>query len=223
MAVSESAARRIGRPDAQASETLDRLILATATQSFIDHGYAATSIEKVAAQAEVGKQTIYRRYRSKEELFKASVGALIGSLLTRADAAAKFSADPLAALREACATFLETVARPDSIAMYRILIAESRRFPTLADHALESTSEPFHAIIRRLLDAAARAGRLRADHDLDLLSRILIGMVSGWALNQWLLGGQALSTEAERAAFLDTALSIFLNGVVIDSCLLYTS
>nr|WP_242621770.1 TetR family transcriptional regulator [Komagataeibacter xylinus] len=43
------------------SEELDALILKTATRLFGEQGYAATSVEQIAAVAKVGKQTIYRR------------------------------------------------------------------------------------------------------------------------------------------------------------------
>ncbi|MCJ8355797.1 helix-turn-helix domain-containing protein, partial [Novacetimonas hansenii] len=54
-----------GRPDSRMSEELDALILKTATRLFGEQGYAATSVEQIAAVAKVGKQTIYRRHPSK--------------------------------------------------------------------------------------------------------------------------------------------------------------
>jgi AcrR family transcriptional regulator len=87
--------RRSGRPDGKASETLDRHILATASRLFIENGYAGTSIEQVAAEVGAGKQTIYRRYGSKEALFKAAITNLDEMLLGSAAIAEASPTDPL--------------------------------------------------------------------------------------------------------------------------------
>ena len=52
----------IGRPRSLKTETN---ILESATRLVAEYGYAATSIEKIAAHAGVGKASIYRRWSSK--------------------------------------------------------------------------------------------------------------------------------------------------------------
>src|ERR1700722_18957063 len=99
--------RRSGRPAGKASETLDRHILTTASRLFVGNGYAGTSIEQIAAAAGAGKQTIYRRYASKEDLFKAVLSDLGEMLLEAAANAEASSADPLTSLRETCRAWLD--------------------------------------------------------------------------------------------------------------------
>src|SRR5215468_3391926 len=126
--------RRSGRPDADATRKLDRRILVIARRMFIEHGYAASSMEQVALRAGAGKQTIYRRYPSKRSLFAAVLEDLGGGLGTGATLAQTASSDPLAGLREVCRAMLETNTKPETIAIYRVLIAESQRFPKLVEH-----------------------------------------------------------------------------------------
>jgi AcrR family transcriptional regulator len=50
---------------------LELRLVETAAKLFTDQGYDATSIDQIAALAGIGKQTIYRRYPTKDHLFKA--------------------------------------------------------------------------------------------------------------------------------------------------------
>ncbi len=205
--------RRSGRPDAQASEALDHHILATACRLFIAKGYAATSVEQIATAIGAGKQTIYRRYPSKEALFEAVIGELADLLIDGAASAEKSSSDPLAALHEACRRLLDFVSKPDAVGVYRILIAESQRFPALIDRAMDRASEPFHTILKRLLKAARETGQIAADGDDEETSRALSGLLTGWALQQALMGRPGLADDAERAVFFRNAWTLFLRGV----------
>jgi AcrR family transcriptional regulator len=206
--------RRSGRPAGNASETLDQHILAIASRLFIENGYAGTSIEQIAAAAGAGKQTIYRRYESKEDLFKAAITDLGEMLLRSAAIAEASSADPLTSLRETCRAWLDIATMPEAIAIHRVLIADAYRFPSLADYVRDRAAEPFHVVVLRLIRSAREAGQIRSDLDDELTSRVLSGLLTGWRLKQALLGRVALEDEVERATFFQVAWGIFLNGAV---------
>ena len=63
---------RAGRPR---DPLVDRAILQATLRVLTDQGYAGTSIERVAAEAGVGKTAIYRRYASKAELTAAALAS----------------------------------------------------------------------------------------------------------------------------------------------------
>ena len=69
-----SARRPMGRPR---DERADRAILSATLELMAEHGVDGLRTDDVADRAKVGKATIYRRYRSKEELVAAAVGALV--------------------------------------------------------------------------------------------------------------------------------------------------
>ena len=62
--------KKPGRPSDQAKR---QAILDAASQLFFEDGFAATSIEQVAADAGVSKVTIYNQYGDKRALFTAAV------------------------------------------------------------------------------------------------------------------------------------------------------
>lgn len=216
MQVKQMAPRRIGRPDAQTSEALSRHILGTATRLFIEQGYAATSIEQVALVAGSSKATIYRRYSSKEDLFAEvikDITAVILETAVAAERAEKSASDPLATLREVSRAFLELAVRQEAIAVYRVLIAESPRFPEMVHRVMEAVGVPLEAVYLRLLNAARDAGQIRRDCPAEVQHRLLDGLITGWAVRESLLGRNVLTGKDERDAFFNSAWTIFLNGV----------
>jgi AcrR family transcriptional regulator len=60
----------------QARESRDR-VLAVARRLFVEHGYAATSIALIAAEAGVSTPTVFARFRSKVNLLKEAVDTAI--------------------------------------------------------------------------------------------------------------------------------------------------
>lgn len=206
--------RRQGRPDQQGSEEIFRHILETAARLFVEQGYAATSIEQVAADAGSGKQTIYRRFTSKEGLFMAVIDERCQSLLDAADDARAIAPDPLEALKMTCRTLLDFALLPEKVEFLHMLVAELRRFPELADYAARSGFEPFESAMKRLLDAAIAQGRLRADEDGHML-HALLGLVTGWAFQRIMLGMPLFADEAERDAFFESAWRMFLEGAAV--------
>ena len=115
-------------------------IVAAATALFLRNGYQGTSMDEVAARAEVSKQTVYKHFADKEELFRAIVrGVAANSDQVAAELTAAFTAtevrslDDLAArLTSVARRYLDAVLRPEVLSLRRLVIAEADRFPDLA-------------------------------------------------------------------------------------------
>ncbi|WP_010508494.1 TetR/AcrR family transcriptional regulator [Komagataeibacter europaeus] len=203
--------RRTGRPTPEESARLDRYLLDVAGRLFIANGYAGTSMGQIARAAGASKQTIYHRHPSKEALFKAVITHLSASLLERDTQAALL--DPLQALKDVCRMLLDFIMRENVIATYRMMIADGYRYPGLIDHAMDEIVAPFHGRITTLLTAAVAAGQIRGGTDNENTSRLLTGIMTGWPIQQRLLGREPLHDAAARAAFMEAAWSTFLRGV----------
>ncbi|WJM82256.1 TetR/AcrR family transcriptional regulator [Pectobacterium brasiliense] len=63
---------RRGRP---ANETLSRTIVDAASELFVELGFQATTMDKVAQQAKISKLSIYRHFDNKEALFSAAIAS----------------------------------------------------------------------------------------------------------------------------------------------------
>ena len=210
--MSVEALKRVGRPDQQASEELVRHIVDTATRLFITQGYAATSIEQIAAAAGSGKQTIYRRFTSKEALFIEVINRQ-GQRMTETAAVARASGgSPLEVLREIGRSMFDFMLDPELIALQRILIAETARFPELGEVVLENCMGPFKDLMSTALQEAKDAGDIRFD-DAEHIQLQMMGLLASSPMQKTLIGQNPFKSTADRETYFETAWNIFLHGV----------
>jgi AcrR family transcriptional regulator len=69
------APRKRGRPKVSSDDDKRAHIVENARRIFMQHGYAGSTTAVVALEAGVSKQTLYKLFESKEELFAATVTA----------------------------------------------------------------------------------------------------------------------------------------------------
>jgi AcrR family transcriptional regulator len=197
---------------------LELRLVETAARLFTEQGYDATSIDQIASVAGVGKPTIYRRYPTKEHLFKAALTEHLFQRFAEAwaqrmDALAKGaevrSGSALEALKQICRATLDLMLDPEAVSLYRLMIAEERR-STLSAKEVEAAILVFEDVIQRQIRAAQQAGELPSRLSPHT-AHALMALLSGWAHKQTLLLGAVVGAE-ERDAYFDCAWSLFLDG-----------
>jgi AcrR family transcriptional regulator len=123
-------------------------ILEGARVVFMRQGFAQGSMDAVAAEAGVGKQTIYRHFRSKEALVEALVEAMCAPEVVEPPP----SSLPVSErLRDLLLAFTDGVAGTDSINLYRAIVAETARMPGLGHLFWEAGPRQLRAAIEQLL------------------------------------------------------------------------
>lgn len=125
-------ARRGGRPSLQDAAQLADRILDAATELLLTHGYGATSIEAIARRARVSKRTFYHRFRDKPALMAAVVKRLIDRQRPAAGVPLIEGAGLEAILSRLASMILAAALHPQVLALHRLIVAESGRFPDLA-------------------------------------------------------------------------------------------
>jgi AcrR family transcriptional regulator len=157
--------RRPGRPR---RPTTDGAITRAALDLLAERGFQAATIEAIAERAGVGRNTIYRRWSSKEEL----IADALRELTTEVD----WGADDLYSL---LLTWLRDFARTFSDPLQgRLLVGvlgELQQNPVFADVYADRVVRPRReALLARLAEARER-GELRADADVELVADLLGG------------------------------------------------
>jgi AcrR family transcriptional regulator len=161
-------ARGRGRPR---SPEAHQAIL-SATLSLLDEiGYRALTIEAVAAQAGVGKTTIYRRWSSKLELVIEAVGQIRPALPT--EDTGTVEGDFLAFQR----TQIRRVASGPLPRIVPRLLAESIGDRELHAAVQRELVRPIREGILAVLQRGVDRGELRADLDLELATDVVHGTV----------------------------------------------
>ncbi len=152
-----SPGRKPGRPLDAAKRAL---IVETAAQHFFTHGYAATAIEQVAADAGVSKVTIYNHFGDKRALFGASVAGeceKIRGLFSLETTPQGTIEERLTAIGEAIVAFLS---RPEMMQFERRIAADSEDEPAIGAAFLEAGPWRMKADFGAWLARAAAAGEL---------------------------------------------------------------
>src|SRR6266487_1731807 len=192
------------RQNRRTQETREQ-IRAAAQQLFLQHGYLATSTDAIMVEAGISsKETLYRHYASKEELFVDVLGHLT---LEQQHISSTLSEMPpphdLQSLRQALATvareILSIMIQPEYLALLRVIIAETPRFPQLGSLFRATVPERGLFMLTALL-RQAREQHIIADVDLDAVTRALQGGLLTYALlDIYLAGEDAHPPSLERA------------------------
>ena len=134
-------------------------ILAAALEEFGANGYAATRLEDVAKRAGIAKGTIYLYFRDKERLFGAVVRTLIRKRIDALTGMLSGSAEEL--LCELLSQMYKVVRNPKARSIVRMLIAESGKFPQLADIYHREVIGRGLNRVRRVLKKGVATGEFR--------------------------------------------------------------
>jgi TetR/AcrR family transcriptional repressor of mexJK operon len=201
MPTSPTSARR-GRP--RGSEAPE--LLSIARQMFIAHGYTGTTMDAVAAQAHISKQSLYRDYPSKDALYS----AVVRDWVDRGHDAMRPHVAALASARQARQGLLGLarvmqagILSPPVLQMRTLIAAEAHRFP---DVAADYLTRSWNHNIRMLGDALAALtarGLLRID-DPDLAAEQLTWLVIAAPLNRLTLQAGAHPYTADELESLAT-------------------
>jgi len=157
--VSAPVRRRGGRPSQQEAAQLADRILDAATDLFFARGYGATSIEAVAQRARVSKRTFYHRFDDKATLFGAVLHRIIQGLRPPPAMPIVTGAGLAEILRRLAGLIVHAAVTPQALALHRLIVGESARFPKLAAAVTnEGATREAIALIANILAREARAG-----------------------------------------------------------------
>ena len=162
-------AARGGRPR---SERAHQAILTAAREQLMAEGLAAMRLEHVAARAGVGKATIYRRWRSKEELAQELLSSLAGPHIAVADVG-----DTRAEMLAAVTNPMRAVTETDFGPVIRALLSQIATDPSLGDPFRATVVQARRAEVARVIQRGISRGDLRADADVDVATELLVGPV----------------------------------------------
>jgi AcrR family transcriptional regulator len=164
----------------------DQQILDAAREVFLEKGIHATTSE-VARRAHVGEGSIFKRYKTKAELFiKAMEHQVTAPFWMRALSANLGKREPREALVEAGLEAIEALRRIVPLMMMSWSNqATVGGLPSLLD---SPDPPPVRAVrmVTGYFEAEIRAGRLRR-HDPELLARVFVGSLHNYVFFEILL------------------------------------
>jgi TetR/AcrR family transcriptional repressor of mexJK operon len=174
-------------------------ILEAAREAFLRLGYEGASMEGIASAAGVSIMTLYRHAPGKEDLF----AAVISQACTWSDEAkhadfARTMALPLRdVLVEVGLMFQDKLASPQTVALLRAVMAETSRFPQLAEAAYQGFVGGYEETLDEYLGLRPEAGGVSAAGRRKLATGFISRLV-GSDILRVLLGLEGASDEERQ-------------------------
>jgi TetR/AcrR family transcriptional repressor of mexJK operon len=184
-------------------------IIGAARTLFLDAGYGATSMDDISTVAGVSKRTVYGHFANKESLFEGVMSGMCERLAGDCPLGDEWHGAPESVLTVAGNWFVRLITRPEAVALYRVVTAESARFPRLGETFYQMG--PGRMIDRVALYLAAQhdAGTLIVPDAEDTATRFL-EMAKGPLHSPLILGARATPSDTEISASIDETVRLFL-------------
>lgn len=187
-----------------------RQILNAAAAAFMAHGFGQASVDLIARNAGVSKATVYTRFASKEAMFEAVVERErqrrhLDTVLS--DGAGDFETR----LRAWAAGMVQVFTDPVTAMVYRMVVAESPRFPELGRAFFRSAPMATREQLARQLAEHGAATGLAID-DPGQAAADFISLLRGDLQLRTLLDVEH-QPDAERiSAVVDHAVRLFMRA-----------
>lgn len=216
----EERATRKGIGGIVRSFTIDRVkpkakeqeVLEVATAYFLKHGYQGASINAMARSSGISKESIYRYFSSKKQLFEAVIARELVEYKRGVDRLVA-SLDTMD-LREALITIGETVlgviTTERAIALRRLVFEEARRSPDVGHHYHKIGPEHAFAVIERLLTTH----RVETAVPPSVAAQHFQALVSWQVMLQRECAMQAAPSKAEIRALVEKVVDDFIKVYV---------
>jgi len=180
-------------------------IVDAARDSFLEHGYAGTSMSGLLKTLGGSKATLWSYFRSKEELFAAVVERLCASVRLELRNILDSSGGLEPGLIAFCRQFLQTIGSPDAVITWRMVVGESGRFPELGRIFYERAAGFTETTLAAYLARHVASGALRQEDPLEM-AQALIALCTG-RHNRRLLWG----AEPEEPSVIDDQARRFVD------------
>lgn len=188
-------------------------ILEAARTVFLREGYEGTTMDEIAALAQVSKQTVYKNFEDKERLFTEIIISSIGEAEKRSErlvAELPASSDVEADLRTFARQHVVVVMQPHLLRMRRMLIGAADRFPELARRWYERGPQQAHLTLASRFDELAQRGLLRMPDPL-LAAEHFNWLILSIPMNKAMFhADDELFSASQLERYADEAVRVFL-------------
>jgi AcrR family transcriptional regulator len=187
----------------------------TALDMFLDQGYDAVSLDELITRVGGSRRNIYRHFGGKEGLFFAAVTSMCEQVAAPIKSLKiPLSGDPAAALLLFGKAVLDAVLLPRTLELTRLMIAESVRFPDLAQTIWRSGHEQPAIVLAEWIAHLQKKGVLRRAEPPLLLARQFVDLAVADAQLRALIDTPAAFNYGKS---LKAAVETFLRGQTCSS------
>ena len=170
-------------------------IVDAAERLFLERGFGAVSMDDLAEAAGLARRTLYNQFASKEEIFREMLLRVSGQLEHAFPPGIETQGDVEDVLRLVARMILELHKNPGYLGFLRMVVADSRQFPWIAEE-FAAVMEPQTERLTRYLAHLTSLGTLDCRNPL-LAAHQFMGALNEFSLWPWMTGRETLPVPAE--------------------------
>ncbi len=184
-------------------------ILTAATEVFLDVGFDAASMDVITQKAGVSKATVYSHFGNKQNLFGAIIKEQCQDLLVPLHDLEISSNDIDLTLQKIAGRFMDLSMKDSILALYRVIIAESSRFPKLARIFYENGPGQIADNLALFLTQQNENGQLDTPDSMRAAEQFF-GLLMGYVHIRSLLGISSKNDKKNMDEHIASAVKTFL-------------
>lgn len=201
------------RAGVRTEQLTDRLLQA-ATQVFMEKGYDAASMGEIAARAHASKETFYRHFPTKDELFRAVVIRRAERVAQGLSTALLAHEPPEKALTAFGELMITQMVSNDAVAFHRVLGMARERFPDLLQLYRATGPHRVRDAVALYLKQQTKEGRLRS-MNAQTAARQFFDLVASEMIISANISGKTNPSKAAIRQRVKEGLDCFLNGYAV--------
>jgi TetR/AcrR family transcriptional regulator, regulator of autoinduction and epiphytic fitness len=171
-------------------------IVEAASRLFLQRGFGAVSMDELAEAAGLARRTLYNQFTSKEEIFREMLLRVSGHLEDAFPPGVETQGDVEEVLRLVARMILELHGRPEYLGFLRMVVADSRQFPWIAEE-FAAVMDPQTERLTRYVAHLTAMGVLEC-HSPTLAAHQFMGILNEFSLWPWMMGRERLSVPTKE-------------------------
>ncbi len=194
-------------PEAEAKAARARIVAAARTL-FLDRGYLRTTSDDIAAELGMSKATLYRTFRSKEDILHAVVREIMEEILAGVE---RLIHDPALGFVERMVGLLSHLVREMAQFGPAFVRDIQKGAPAVWQDIHDFRQDKILRNFRIILESGLREGYFRDDVDRDLLLRMFLGLVQDLVTPE-----EVRRTGRPPAVLFESVIKVFFQGILTD-------
>jgi TetR/AcrR family transcriptional regulator of autoinduction and epiphytic fitness len=171
-------------------------IVEAAVRLFLERGFGSVSMDDLAKAAGVARRTLYNQFASKEEIFREMLLRVSHELEDAFPPGVETQGDVEDVLHLIARMILELHKHPEYLGFLRMVVADSRQFPWIAEE-LAAVMDPQMERLERYLAHLTAMGVLDCRNP-RLAAHQFMGVLNEFSLWPWMLGQKHIAVPTDE-------------------------
>src|SRR5664279_721254 len=171
-------------------------IIGAAERLFLERGFGSVSMDELAEAAGWARRTLYNQFTSKEEIFREMLLRVAGQLEDAFPPGIETQGDAEEVLRLVARMILELNGQPEYLGFLRMVVADTRQFPWIAEE-FAAVMDPQTERLARYLAHMTAIGILNCRNPM-LAAHQFMGILNEFSLWPLMIGRERLAVPPDE-------------------------